>query len=68
MTSKKLFESKPRWIGAPKICIAENLPAFKDEKELGKFVETNSPGANISEKWKCDICGHWHFKTKRSKK
>lgn len=55
------FEAVPRWPGAPPICEYENLPAFKDEKQLNQFKEANSPATSIYEKWFCEKCEHWHF-------
>lgn len=55
-----LFEVKPRWKGAPKICIAANLPAFETEKEMATFHETNCPGGTLIKKWRCLVCNHIH--------
>jgi hypothetical protein len=41
--SKLKFETKPRWPGAPKICLFENLPSFPDKKAASKFIEMNHP-------------------------
>ena len=59
--SKELFEKKPRWIGAPKICIYENRPAFKTEKEMKAFQDANNPSGSMLLKWECGICKHWHY-------
>lgn len=57
----KLFETKPRWIGAPKICTYENLPSFKDIKSAKKFLEDQNPSASFLIYWLCIVCEHYHF-------
>ena len=55
-----LFESKPRWPGAPPICTKWNVLAFKTPAEMKKFNDTNCPSCTILETWLCKTCGHWH--------
>lgn len=55
-----LFESKPRWPGAPKICVFENLPAFEDDRALKAFNETCGDHGVLL-KWRCTSCGCLHF-------
>jgi hypothetical protein len=58
----EIFESKPRWQGAPKICIAANLPAFATRKEMKAFQNANASSA-VAE-WECDACGCFHYDAK----
>ena len=55
-----LFEGKPRWPGAPPVCLAENRLAFKSVAELMDWRERNSPRCSIKKVWLCDVCKHWH--------
>lgn len=57
---KDLFEAKPRWPGAPKMCLHANLPAFKTTKDWDQFHATNSPGNKVVRVWLCEVCEHWH--------
>jgi hypothetical protein len=50
----------PRWPGGPPICVAENLPAFKDLKEIADFIERNCPAIRTWSKWQCRACNMWH--------
>lgn len=59
----QLFETKPRWLGAPKICIAANLPAFDSPADWEKFHAANSPGNSVKRMWQCEACGKWHVWT-----
>lgn len=61
MSSPILFESKPRWPGGPRICLAENRPAFGTEAEARAFHEANGPGSRILRLWQCATCGLWHY-------
>lgn len=56
-----LFEPKPRWPGAPPVCLAQNLPAFKDRAELDAFRQKNAPGFKLQQVWQCDHCGCLHY-------
>lgn len=57
---KTVFEAKPRWPGAPPICLAENLPSFQDEKAIATFYERYAPRCHILIKWQCESCSQWH--------
>lgn len=59
--SRKIFEPKPRWEGAPRICLYENAPAFKSEKEMGAYHTRYYPACPIYRKWLCPVCNGWHF-------
>jgi hypothetical protein len=59
----ELFEAKPRWPGAPPICIAANLPAFASRQAWDDFHAANSPGNRVVRVWRCDTCQHWHAHT-----
>ena len=48
--SADVFEAKPRWEGAPKICAYESLLAFATEKDMSGFLSANSPGMYAIEK------------------
>jgi hypothetical protein len=52
-----------RWPGGPKICPAENLPAFQTAAGLDGFLKANSPSCKVVSKWQCATCGHWHAYT-----
>lgn len=58
----ELFESKPRWPGAPKICLAANLPAFATRKEMKTFQDAHCGSA--LKQWECDACGCFHYDAK----
>lgn len=68
--SGKIFENRIWWPSIPKapvilkVCLFENLPAFKTEKELGKYHETKCPSCAIYRKWKCPVCNGYHALTK----
>ena len=55
-----LFETRPRWSGAPPVCVHANRMAFKTLDELTAFRETNAPGLGLIKKWLCAVCRHWH--------
>jgi hypothetical protein len=59
----EVFESKPRWPGAPPICLHTNLPAFDSMDDYGKFEKKNMPGAKALIKWNCSKCGKVHVWT-----
>lgn len=61
--AEEIFEKKPRWPGAPKICIYENMLAFETEKELNAFNDTCA-SPQIVEKWICKACGCYHYVAK----
>lgn len=63
-THSDLFEPKPRWLGAPKICLKENLPAFETWKKADAFHEANSPGSRYVRQWQCSFCDCWHYLAK----
>jgi hypothetical protein len=54
---------KPRWPNGPKICAAENLPAFETAKDLAAFLAKNAPSCKVVKKWQCQACGHFHAYT-----
>ena len=58
--SAEIFETKPRWPGAPPICIKYNLPAFESVEAFGKWESKNCPGGKTVLKWKCSACGMLH--------
>jgi hypothetical protein len=58
----EIFESKPRWPGAPPICVAANLPAFATRKEMKAFQEKIA-GSALTD-WECDACGCFHYEGK----
>lgn len=55
------FEAKPRWVGAPPICLHTNLMAFDDPSDFYKFESRNCPGNKTVMKWKCSKCNKFHF-------
>ena len=59
----ELFEPKPRWPGAPPICIAANLPAHQSEADLMKFHAANGPSCYLEYIGHCAFCGLWHART-----
>lgn len=69
MNQLALFESKPRWDGAPKICLATNLPAFKDAKELEEYRRKRCPSSSVAHTFTCRTCGLIHvvWNSKHSK-
>jgi len=56
-----LFESKPRWPNAPKICLATNRPGFPDEASLALYIAKNCPAVRVVRKGRCGVCGMLHF-------
>jgi hypothetical protein len=61
MSAKVLFEEKPRWPGAPKICIEKNLPAFETRTDLDTYMNRYAPtGFVIVRLGKCPACKRWH--------
>jgi len=60
---KALFEKKPRWPGAPPICIAVNLPALDTLADLNSFLKKNGPACKVEQTWQCETCKKWHAKT-----
>lgn len=60
----EVFEPKPRWPGAPPLCIAENLFAFPSQAAISAFVERNCPGVDVEQTWECKACGQWHFRSR----
>ena len=58
-----LFESVPRFNGAPPICLEENLPSFDSEKHIEDFRKKNALSSVISKQWKCKFCGKLHYIT-----
>ncbi len=57
-----LFESKPRWAGAPPVCIATNRMAFKDRAEMDAYRASIGMSAWAPKRvGVCKICGHWHY-------
>lgn len=62
-TPKPVFEAKPRWPGAPPICLKARLPAFLTREDYNRWHERNGPGCTVKRVWKCDYCQHWHADT-----
>jgi len=60
---KQVFEAKPRWPGAPLICLKANLPAFETMPLLNAFLEENGPSCQVVKKGKCEFCGQYHAAT-----
>jgi hypothetical protein len=54
-----IFEEKPRFKNAPKICIATNLLAFKTEKAVKDFNNQNGH-LDILAIWPCKHCACFH--------
>jgi hypothetical protein len=52
----------PVWKDGPLMCDYEMLPAFATEQDALNFhnLHGENPTA-IYEKWKCEVCGHWHY-------
>ncbi len=61
-----LFEEKPRWPGAPLICLEANLPAFENMDALLDFQLRNGEGGNIhrSAPYVCQFCGWLHYESR----
>jgi hypothetical protein len=65
-----IFETRTTWRGIPKaplhqkICVFENLAAFKTEKEMGDYHARFCPSCSIYRKWKCPVCNGYHFLAK----
>lgn len=57
----QVFEDKPRWPGAPRICALANLPAFMDRAEAMDFHERVGPGNHVLKVWECQHCGQVHY-------
>jgi len=58
-----LFEPVPRWAGAPRVCVYENLLAFDSAKEMGGFLKQDAPSMYAIKQWECPVCGKWHMLT-----
>lgn len=57
-----LFEPKPRWPGAPPVCVAENRMAFKDQAALHAYRASIGMSAYPpAEVWRCGTCSHLHY-------
>jgi hypothetical protein len=65
MNVEQKFEEKPRWPGAPKICLHANLPAFLTWGDASAFNDSLGSKA-IQLKWNCWFCGYWHYWSKES--
>jgi hypothetical protein len=63
----KLFEDKPRWPGAPMVCLAANLPAFETRKAAMAYMEKYCPRMPVALK-ECDACGCFHNQPKPTPK
>lgn len=59
----RVFESMPRWPGAPEMCIKANLPAFVTERALRTFLSANGPSCKVTRIWICASCGRYHAQT-----
>lgn len=60
----ELFESKPRWLGSPKICLSTNHLSFHKRQDLLEFIERYCPGARKVRIGRCSVCGMIHFACK----
>lgn len=61
MKTEPIFEKKRRWPGAPLICIAANLPSFRNQAELDKFHKSNGNDSQIERQWVCKVCKRLHY-------
>jgi hypothetical protein len=60
MIDELLFEARPRWDGAPPVCLFANRMAFKTRAELTAFRDTYAPNLGLVRVWRCDVCRHLH--------
>jgi len=60
---KSPFEEKPRWPGAPLICLEARLPAFETKEAYNYWHERNGPGVHVKRIWKCPFCKYYHADT-----
>jgi len=58
-----VFESKPRWPGAPPICLTARLPSFPTKAAYQDWHERNGPRCIVKKVWLCDACQHYHATT-----
>ena len=57
-----IFEPKPRWTGAPRMCELSNLPSFETQKDAITFHEKSCGLSTlIVFAWLCDWCKGWHY-------
>lgn len=56
----EIFESTPRWPGAPRICLEANLPAFDTPGDAKDWFETRAPGVHMESPKLCMFCGLFH--------
>lgn len=61
--SAPLFEDKPRWPGAPRVCLATNMLAFETLAAWEKFHRENGPSCKVRRVWRCETCGRYHADT-----
>ena len=54
------FEQKPRWPGAPPICIRANLLAFESSAAMMKWIDDKIGPYIVQLKWQCSACRMWH--------
>jgi len=54
------FETKPRWKGAPLICLQARLPAFETKEAYNAW---HHPGVHVKRIWKCSFCKYYHADT-----
>lgn len=57
----KIFEAKPRWPGAPPVCLKTNMLAFDSAKDIAKFQAENAPGCHTDSIVECDFCHKFHW-------
>lgn len=58
----RIFEPKPRWLGAPPYCIEADRMAFKNLAELNAYRASIGMSSYSPRKvWVCHVCGHWHY-------
>jgi hypothetical protein len=56
----EIFEIKPRWRNAPKICIAVNLLAHDSQKDVFGFLKNIAMDSHLKRVWLCEQCGKYH--------
>lgn len=62
MKAGQIFEEKPRWPGAPKICLATNRMAFATKADMDNFRKAIAmDGYPPGKVWECNYCKHIHY-------
>jgi len=57
------LDTKPRFKGAPPLCLKHNLPAFVTADAMEEFLKETGPSVKVRKKWLCDFCSHYHAET-----